>query len=249
MLNPGKTKGVFFDLFGTLFIYRDLKKAWNAWFEEFFELIRIENDISNDRFSEICSGFYSRPDPLSAGNGFTVYENRIIEFCNYHKLKCSESNLKKIADRTVDGWQKFVIPDPAVSELLSEIGKTKKTALISNFDHPRHIHKKLKENEWEKLFGTIVISGEVGVKKPDKRIFGFALDELELNPEDVIFVGDSREDIEGAQAAGIFPVLIARKDFSNNLQYGYNNGPEEDWFTGMKDIEIIENLAELKKFL
>jgi putative hydrolase of the HAD superfamily len=51
---------------------------------------------------------------------------------------------------------------------------------------------------------TIVLSSEVGVRKPDVRIFGIALDRLHAAAEEAVFVGNSMaEDIEGARRAGL----------------------------------------------
>ena len=45
---------------------------------------------------------------------------------------------------------------------------------------------------------------EVGLSKPDKRIFELALNKLDVQPEDVLFVGDDLEkDIAGPQNANI----------------------------------------------
>jgi putative hydrolase of the HAD superfamily len=51
---------------------------------------------------------------------------------------------------------------------------------------------------------TIVLSSEVGVRKPDVRIFEIALDRLHAAAEAAVFVGNSMaEDIEGARRAGL----------------------------------------------
>lgn len=63
----------------------------------------------------------------------------------------------------------------------------------------------------EHLFDAVVISAEVGVAKPDATIFGLALDELGIGPEDVWHVGDSLQtDVAGARAAGLTAVWINR---------------------------------------
>jgi len=54
---------------------------------------------------------------------------------------------------------------------------------------------------------AVIDSGEVGVEKPDPRIFELALTACGVRPEAVVHVGDSRlTDVEGAQAAGIRPL-------------------------------------------
>ena len=54
---------------------------------------------------------------------------------------------------------------------------------------------------------TIVDSDVVGVAKPDPTIFDFALPSLDLDPSDVIYVGDSvKYDVRSAEAAGMTPL-------------------------------------------
>jgi putative hydrolase of the HAD superfamily len=57
----------------------------------------------------------------------------------------------------------------------------------------------------------VAISGTLGVAKPDPRIFKAALDEAGADPAATVHVGDQPvNDVAGALAAGITPVLIDR---------------------------------------
>jgi FMN phosphatase YigB (HAD superfamily) len=54
------------------------------------------------------------------------------------------------------------------------------------------------------LFKSIVISDEVGIRKPKKEIFEIALQDLKLSHKEVLFVGDSlQDDYHGALNSGI----------------------------------------------
>jgi YjjG family noncanonical pyrimidine nucleotidase len=56
----------------------------------------------------------------------------------------------------------------------------------------------------DQFVDELVVSGEVGVSKPDPEIFRVALDRLGVTPEQTVMVGDSwAADVEGARAAGI----------------------------------------------
>lgn len=60
-------------------------------------------------------------------------------------------------------------------------------------------------------FKGIVVSGEVGISKPDARMFDAALDAADVRPEDAFMVGNNLpRDIGGAQARGIPGVWINR---------------------------------------
>ena len=54
------------------------------------------------------------------------------------------------------------------------------------------------------LFDTILISDAEGISKPDRQIFHRALERLNTNPAQAVFVGDHPEvDVAGARAAGM----------------------------------------------
>jgi putative hydrolase of the HAD superfamily len=58
-------------------------------------------------------------------------------------------------------------------------------------------------------FDVIIDSALVGLEKPDPRIFRAALEALEVEPEEALYVGDLYEvDVLGAQAAGIQAILF-----------------------------------------
>ena len=52
-------------------------------------------------------------------------------------------------------------------------------------------------------FDEIIISAEVGLAKPDPRIFALAVDQLAVLPEEAVFVDDFIENVRSAQAAGL----------------------------------------------
>jgi putative hydrolase of the HAD superfamily len=60
-------------------------------------------------------------------------------------------------------------------------------------------------------FDAVVVSGDVGVGKPDPAVFRHALDLVGASPDDAVMIGDTLErDIDGAVAAGLRAVWINR---------------------------------------
>ncbi len=57
------------------------------------------------------------------------------------------------------------------------------------------------------LFDEAVISGEVGMHKPNPEIYLLACERLAITPADAIFVDDLRENCEGADAVGMTALL------------------------------------------
>jgi len=57
------------------------------------------------------------------------------------------------------------------------------------------------------LFDAVVISGEVGVNKPEPEIFRLGAERLGVAPEECVFVDDLRENCTGAEAVGMAAIL------------------------------------------
>jgi epoxide hydrolase-like predicted phosphatase len=57
------------------------------------------------------------------------------------------------------------------------------------------------------LFDGVVISGEVGMHKPQPEIFLLGAERAGVAPEECVFVDDLRENCVGAEAVGMTPVL------------------------------------------
>ncbi|MGH7721571.1 MAG: HAD family hydrolase [Candidatus Dormibacteria bacterium] len=73
------------------------------------------------------------------------------------------------------------------------------------------MHDQLREVGLASVIDAAVFSGEVGWRKPSRRLFAAALRALGARPEQTVFVGDRmREDIVGAARAGMRTVLVAR---------------------------------------
>jgi putative hydrolase of the HAD superfamily len=78
-----------------------------------------------------------------------------------------------------------------------------RTGLISNsWGHGRYDRSVFPE-----LFDGVVISGEVGMHKPDPEIFELGAERVGLPPRDCVFVDDLRENCAGAEAVGMTAVL------------------------------------------
>jgi epoxide hydrolase-like predicted phosphatase len=57
------------------------------------------------------------------------------------------------------------------------------------------------------LFDGVVISGEVGLHKPQPEIFRLSCERVGLPPQECAFVDDLRENCDGAEAIGMTAIL------------------------------------------
>ena len=61
------------------------------------------------------------------------------------------------------------------------------------------------------VFETLVISSEVGIMKPDPRIYHLALERLAVQPAEAVFIDDFPRNVEGSLALGIRSILFQNR--------------------------------------
>jgi len=105
--------------------------------------------------------------------------------------------------------------------------QSKPLAVVSNWDPA--LPTLLAELGLAEFFNFVLPSAEIGIEKPDGRIFRLALQRLGLRSQEVVHVGDQYEaDVVGARAVGITPILLDRKGQTRH-----------------QDVICISSLAEL----
>ena len=107
-------------------------------------------------------------------------------------------------DGLVDRLFAHIEPD---EEMLAAVMRARgagiRTGLLSN-----SIGKgRYDRSAFPELFDGIVISGEVGLHKPQPEIFRLGAERIGLSPEDCVFVDDLHENCEAAEAVGMTAVL------------------------------------------
>jgi beta-phosphoglucomutase len=88
-------------------------------------------------------------------------------------------------------------------------------AVLSNWG--THLHDVLRRFSLAGCFEFITVSAEVGLAKPDRRIFDLVVAQANRPRQRLLYVGDHvGDDIEGARGAGLDAVLIDRRDQQAN---------------------------------
>ena len=96
--------------------------------------------------------------------------------------------------------------DHSIVEYLRSLRPRFKTGLISNaWSDMREylVRKKL-----DAIFDTLTISAEVGVAKPEAKIYHLALEQAQVQPEAAVFVDDVLANIEACEALGMKGILF-----------------------------------------
>jgi len=84
-----------------------------------------------------------------------------------------------------------------------------RVGLVSNFTYAPAIYASLRKLGINQYFHAVLVSDDVGWRKPHRIIFGEALRRLQAEAEETVFIGDSpAEDIGGAKAVGIKTIFV-----------------------------------------
>jgi putative hydrolase of the HAD superfamily len=111
-----------------------------------------------------------------------------------------------------------VAPDNLVERLFGGIGPDEPMLEAVRRARAAGIKTGLISNTWgdglaydrallEELFDAVVLSGEVGLHKPEPEIFHLSAERIGVAPEECVFVDDLRENCEGAEAVGMKAIL------------------------------------------
>ncbi|MBJ9954820.1 MULTISPECIES: HAD family hydrolase [unclassified Acinetobacter] len=132
-----------------------------------------------------------------------VYAQLIQEF------QISKITVQALLTSYIEDFNKFCVAFQSVDSVLDRLVKADfSLGLISNGRSPFQ-ERNFQALGVDKLFSSIIVSEAVGLRKPDPKIFQLACRQLELMPEQCIFVGDNEVvDIVGAKSVGMQAILF-----------------------------------------
>lgn len=127
--------------------------------------------------------------------------------------------------------------------LLKEVAQEYRLGLISNFTYGPVIHRSLRMIGIDQFFNAMVVSDDIGWRKPSPVIFQDMLQRLQVMAAETIFVGDSpMEDIKGALDMGLRTVFVTSQ--FNSLKDLEESKLKPDCV--VKELSTISNkIAEL----
>jgi putative hydrolase of the HAD superfamily len=119
----------------------------------------------------------------------------------------SEAELDRFLDAEHEAWRPARALVDSAHALLETLHSRKlRLAIVANTwpEPARLVRRELEELRVAERVDRVVLSGEVGIRKPDPAIFERALAALGIDPLEALFVGDRlRDDVAGAAAVGM----------------------------------------------
>lgn len=112
----------------------------------------------------------------------------------------------KLKDLWLTPYIKFSKINPQMISLVNKLKENYRVGLISNTQEP-HVSYNRKRGSY-KYFDPVVLSNEVGFRKPDKKIFELYLEKVDLKPDEMVFIDDAEHNLTEAKEMGIHTILF-----------------------------------------
>jgi len=228
-----KYKAVIFDLFGTLIDNLSAREYRRTLVEMASVLSAPPDDYAElwlDLWEERMSGVLKSPVGV------------IEHICRELGVYPNNAQIEHATRIRLDMNRREIKVRPDAVEVLSKLKECGyKTGLISDCSHEM-------PTIWEglplaSLIDITAFSCLLGITKPDPRIYQLVTDQLEVQPEDCLYVGDgSSQELAGAARVGMSPVLI-RVPGDGDYDDIYRIKPEE--WGGLS----VSSLSEVLKLL
>lgn len=194
-------RAVIFDLDHTLFDRHATLTAIAPSFRKYFDIADGVTD------AEIAEKWVYADDMFV----YDGWEN-IFSFLKENEIFRTEPKFDEYRTFVFKTFARTAVPFDFTLPMLKGLKKDGyKVALITNGRHELQ-YSKLTLTGLRYIFDEIIVSGDVGVEKPDKEIFLIMCEKLGVKPNECVYVGDNPfNDIGGAKNAGMRTLHIKTK--------------------------------------
>lgn len=183
-----------------------------------FDLGNVIVDIDFNRVLGAWSDFSRVPlatlkQNFVMGEAFHRHERGEISDEEFAKALCEEMALSLSYEQFSTGWQAvFVALRPDVIDIMHKLrAKGDRVVVLSNTNR---LHTTFWPEQYPEIRAAadrIYLSQEMGMRKPEARIYQQVLAEEGFSADDTVFFDDNAENIAGAERVGITSILVANK--------------------------------------
>jgi len=225
-----KIKHIFFDLDHTLW---DFDANSNQSFKYIFKELYIKVDFEKFKtyYYPINDAYWKlfRENKISKNDLRFGRLNDTFTKLNY---KVNDDIIKKLSEAYIDNLSNYNTLIEGTLDLLDYLKPKYKMHIITNgFQEVQS--KKMVKSGLKPYFDTVITSEQVGVKKPNPKIFAFALGLCDAKKEECLMIGDNYEaDVMGALDFGIDAIFC---NFNKRAS--------------AQNIKSVTNLIELKQYI
>ena len=186
-----------------------MKKCKAIIFDLGAVILNINYQSTIDEFTNLgikkTATFYSKKVQTDLFNQFETGKISRKKFLNEIRKETQNANIKEVEN----AWNAMLIDLPEERlQLIEKLKTNYNIYLLSNTNtiHINAFKKQLGNKKWGafcKLFNKMYLSHELGLRKPDIKIFEHVLKEQKLKADEVFFIDDSLQHITSAKKLGI----------------------------------------------
>jgi putative hydrolase of the HAD superfamily len=181
------------------------------------DLERTKNAFAHHGIKNVESWFKA-----SAQNEtLNLFETGKISANQFIDRVLTTANVSMTEALFITNWNALLLDIPLERiTLLQKLKSYYKLYMLSNINsiHAKKCNQILNETsgieDIKTLFDKVYFSYEIGFRKPDSHCFQYVLDDLSIDPENVLFFDDNTENIATAKAMGIQSFLV-QNDIEN----------------------------------
>ena len=229
-----KYRAVIFDLYGTLvddLLYpRRQEVRYRRWKSEAAAILGVPVDDFTRAWSDTV--------PMQSVGKIAGAHAPYAVICDTLDIDASYEQLEQAAAVGLEYVRRALKPREGTVQTLARLRDAGvKTGLISNC--LGDTSELWSSTPFAPLLDASILSFDVGIVKPDPRIYRLACERLAVEPPNCLFIGDGgSNELSGATNVGMNAVLIRAPDDTEN-------GDREDW-QGMRisSVEEVLSLAE-----
>ncbi|MFO7872759.1 MAG: HAD-IA family hydrolase [Candidatus Undinarchaeales archaeon] len=207
-------KAIAFDLDGTLVDFLHFKKETAR--AAAHEMVKLGLDASEEEIYEKIFEIYDKKG--------MEYQKTFADVLSEYDLSLNE--FEKIQQAGIVAYLRtkfgMLRPYPDVLPALRKLRKDYKLAVVT--DAPRNkAWQRLVMTDLQDSFDLVITVDDTGKEKPHKMPFEKLIKELDLKPEEILFVGDHPEkDIKGAKEMGMKTAFVNYSDFESNSEQDFD---------------------------
>ncbi|MBQ1346980.1 MAG: HAD family hydrolase [Erysipelotrichaceae bacterium] len=191
-------KAVIFDFDGTL--SNRMKNAYEVFRDYFRPFFKDMNEMEYEAVLQDMMYFDC--------NGIIDVDVRLIPFFRKYGSYLPSDFEEKFVPFYYENMYTYTMLREETIEVLENLKKKYKLAILSNGDSSSQ-HNKIKKVNIEGYFDEVIVSGDLGIHKPDARIFDIMAKRLGVKNEECLMIGDVfATDILGAYRANMTPVWV-----------------------------------------
>jgi len=221
-----KIKAVIFDLFGTLI------DSFNAQeYRQILSEMASLLSLPKDSFYDLWTGSFNQ----RALGVFKTLEESFKFISNQLNTPVNVGGIEQATQIRLNYSKRTLVPRNDAITTLKQLKKLGfKIGLISDCTY--EIPLIWEETSLSQHFDSVIFSCNVGIKKPDPKIYHLACRALKVKPKNCLYIGDgSSRELSGALRVGMFPILIRSPSEKDSVRID-----EENW-----DGPRIKSLSEI----